>query len=64
MKIIITCKDENKKIDNNNKNLKVACGLCRGEDTKTTIKMLLEDYGYEIIEITYPKCDIIKNLME
>jgi len=64
MKLIIICKDENKEIDNNNKNLKVVCGLCGGEDTRTTIKIILEEYGDEITEIVSPKCDIIKNLME
>ncbi|WP_157198888.1 hypothetical protein [Methanothermococcus okinawensis] len=66
MKLIVVCKDDNTdkfnndKEYNNNDNLIITCGMCKGEDTKTTIKMILEDYGDEIDEIIYPNCDIIK----
>lgn len=59
MKLFIICKDDNEnKFDNDN--LTVTCGICKGADTRTAIKMLIADYGDEIDEIVYPNCDIVK----
>ena len=68
MKLIIVCKDskeytQSDKDDNKNV-LKFVCEGCRGMDVKTTIKMIMEDYGDEIKEIIYPNCDILKRVMK
>ncbi|WP_421077608.1 hypothetical protein Mjas_07820 [Methanothermococcus sp. Ax23] len=60
MKLVIICKDDTKNKKSENENLIIKCGICRGEDTKTTIKMIMEDYGDEIDEIVYPNCNIVK----
>ena len=68
MKLVIICKDDDKKyIQSNNEDedvLKLACERCKGMDIKTTIKMIMEDYGDEIKEIIYPNCDILKKVMK
>ena len=70
MKLIIVCKDSKEYAqsdeDNNDNNhvLKLACERCKGMDIKTTIKMIVDDYGNEIKEIIYPNCDILKKVMK
>ena len=68
MKLVIICKDDDKKyIQSNDEDedvLKFVCDGCRGMDIKTTIKMIVDDYGNEIKEIIYPNCDILKKVMK
>jgi len=61
MKLVIVCKDDTKKASNNN--LTVVCEACKGIDVKTSIKMIMEDYGDEIKEIICPNCDVIKKII-
>ncbi len=64
MKLIIICKDDKNNIDNSNNTLTITCGICKGEDTNTAIKMLIEDYEGEIDEIVYPNCDILNKVLK
>ena len=63
MKLNVLCKDNNniEEDKQNNNELTIICNLCNGDNTDTTIKMILEDYGNEITEKNYPNCDILKN---
>jgi len=61
MRIRILCKDEENIEDNS---FVIRCSLCRGGDTLTSIRAILEDYQDEIYEIVYPHCDLLKNMLK
>ncbi len=70
MKLIIICKDDDKKLnqfkneDDEKEVITLVCEFCKGRDIRTSIKMIMEDYGSELKDIIYPNCDILKKVVE
>ena len=63
MKLWILCKNDVSKNPSNDEDIVINCGICKGMDTLTPIRITLEDYKNEIEEIVYPECDILKNVL-
>ena len=63
MKMYILCKNENNFNGDSNNDLIINCGICKGMDTSTPIKIMMNEYYDEIEEIVYPECDILKKVL-
>ncbi|HID47099.1 MAG TPA: hypothetical protein EYH15_00930 [Methanothermococcus okinawensis] len=61
MKLWVICREESRNIPEDS--LVINCNICRDKNTLTSLKVVLEEYGKEIEEIVYPKCELLKKVL-